>query len=156
MRCLILGAIYLKNLTTANWAEPEPEHNAPIPFSIHEQDRSTIRSLIVEAIIHAPELIRWVWIYFMADKIFQCINFSFLHRLQLSTCINCIIKHDFPGRWTEIVDKIHIYLQNLEAEKIYGALLCLYQLVKNFEWVSDSRIYLLMKISSFVNRSFQV
>ncbi|XKL59631.1 hypothetical protein PGB90_000647 [Kerria lacca] len=106
------GAIYLKNLITQSWIESEPEPGAPIPFNIHEQDRGMIRNSIVEAIIHAPELIR----------------------LQLTVCVNSIIKHDFPGRWTQIVDKISIYLQNPEGEKIYGALLCLYQLVKNFEY----------------------
>lgn len=55
------------------------------------------------------------------------------YRLQLSTCVSYIIKHDFPGRWTQVVDKIHVYLQNPEADKIYGALICMYQLVKNFE-----------------------
>lgn len=56
----ILGAIYLKNLITQSWAEPDHEPGAVIPFSIHEQDRSMIRNLIVEAIIHAPDLIRFV------------------------------------------------------------------------------------------------
>lgn len=62
-------------------------------------------------------------------------NYFYISRLQLVVCVNTIIKHDFPGRWTQIVDKISIYLQNPEGEKIYGALLCLYQLVKNFVYV---------------------
>ena len=62
-------------------------------------------------------------------------HIDFIFRLQLVVCVNTIIKHDFPGRWTQIVDKISIYLQNPEGEKIYGALLCLYQLVKNFVYV---------------------
>lgn len=52
------GAIYLKNFVTQNWLDPDPEAGAPMPFSIHEQDRSMLRNSIVEAIIHAPELIR--------------------------------------------------------------------------------------------------
>jgi hypothetical protein len=43
------------------------------------------------------------------------------------------VKHDFPGRWTQIVDKISIYMQNPDAAGWSGALICLYQLVKNFE-----------------------
>lgn len=27
-------------------------------------------------------------------------------------CVNVMVKFDFPGRWTQIVDKISIYLQN--------------------------------------------
>lgn len=49
--------IYLKNLISANWAEKE---DGPTEFSIHEQDRAMIRDAIVDAVVHAPELIRQV------------------------------------------------------------------------------------------------
>ena len=78
------GAIYLKNLITQNWQDRETEPNQPMPFSLHEQDRSLIRESIVDAVVHAPDLIK----------------------LQLCTCINVMVKHDFPGRWTQIVDKV--------------------------------------------------
>lgn len=84
------GVIYLKNVISQSWQYREPEVGQPIVFSIHEQDRAMIRDSIVEAIVMAPEIIR----------------------VQLSTCVNNIIKHDFPGRWTQIVDKISIYFQN--------------------------------------------
>lgn len=61
----------------------------------------------------------------------QCALF---HSLQLATCVNHIIKYDFPGRWTQIVDKISIYFQNPDFNGWSGALLCLYQLVKNYEY----------------------
>ncbi|XP_035736175.1 importin-7-like isoform X1 [Vespa mandarinia] len=105
------GVIYLKNLITTNWADREAE-NGPVEFSIHEQDRAMIRDAIVDAVVHAPELIR----------------------VQLAVCISNIVKHDFPGRWTQIVDKITIYLQNPDASCWPGVLLALYQLVKNFEY----------------------
>ncbi|XP_034942293.1 importin-7 [Chelonus insularis] len=105
------GVIYLKNLIITNWVDREPE-NGVQPFSIHEQDRAMIRDAIVDAVVHAPELIR----------------------VQLATCISNIVKHDFPGRWTQIVDKITIYLQNPDASCWPGVLLALYQLVKNFEY----------------------
>jgi len=57
----------------------------------------------------------------------------FLSRVQLAVCVSNIVKHDFPGRWTQIVDKISIYMQNPDAAGWSGALICLYQLVKNFE-----------------------
>lgn len=106
------GAIYLKNLITQNWHEREAELGQPMPFCIHEQDRAMIRDSIVDAVVHAPELIR----------------------IQLSVCIGNIVKHDFPTRWTQIVDKISIYLQNPDAGAWPGVLLCLYQLVKNYEY----------------------
>ncbi|XP_026473406.1 importin-7 [Ctenocephalides felis] len=106
------GVIYLKNMVTNNWADRETEAGQPMPFSIHEQDRAMIRDAIVDAVVHATELIR----------------------TQLSVCVNIMVKHDFPGRWTQIVDKISIYLQNPDPTGWAGALLCLYQLVKIFEY----------------------
>uniref|UniRef100_A0A1B6E1F9 Importin N-terminal domain-containing protein n=1 Tax=Clastoptera arizonana TaxID=38151 RepID=A0A1B6E1F9_9HEMI len=106
------GVIYLKNLVSQNWADKEGEPTSPLPFTIHEQDRAMIRDAIVDAVVHAPEIIR----------------------VQLSLCVSNIVKHDFPGRWTQIVDKISIYLQNPEPTGWAGALLCLHQLIKNFEY----------------------
>ncbi|XP_067012437.2 importin-7 [Anabrus simplex] len=106
------GVIYLKNLVTQHWADREVEPGQPLPFSIHEQDRAMIRDAIVDAVVHAPDLVR----------------------VQLAVCVSNIVKHDFPARWTQIVDKISIYLQNPDAAGWTGALLCLYQLVKNFEY----------------------
>lgn len=78
------GAIYLKNLISQNWNDREQEAGQPMPFSLHEQDRSLIRESIVDAVVHAPDLIR----------------------VQLCMCVNNMVKHDFPGRWTQIVDKV--------------------------------------------------
>ncbi|XP_063236920.1 importin-7 [Bacillus rossius redtenbacheri] len=106
------GVIYLKNLVTQSWADREAEPGQPLPFSVHEQDRAMLRDAIVDAVVHAPEAVR----------------------AQLAVCVSSIVKHDFPGRWTQVVDKISIYLQNPDAAGWTGALLCLYQLVKNFEY----------------------
>ncbi len=54
-------------------------------------------------------------------------------RAQLTVCLRAIIKHDFPGRWTGVVDKINLYLQSQNSVSWYGSLLALYQLVKNYE-----------------------
>lgn len=86
----LAGSIYLKNLIIQNWQDREIEAGAPIIYSIHEQDRAIIRENIVEAIVLTPQVVR----------------------AQLGQCVNHIIKYDFPGRWTQIVDKINIYLQN--------------------------------------------
>lgn len=106
------GVIYLKNTIMQNWADQEVEPGQQLVFSIHEQDRAMIRDSIVDAVVIAPELIR----------------------VQLCVCINNIIKHDFPNRWTQVVDKISIYLQNNDANGWNGALQCLHQLVKNYEY----------------------
>ncbi|KAL1517411.1 hypothetical protein ABEB36_001178 [Hypothenemus hampei] len=106
------GAIYLKNLISTNWQDREAENGQPTPFALHEQDRALIRDSIVDAVVHAPDLIR----------------------TQLCTCVNHMVKHDFPGRWTQIVDKISVYLSNPDPSGWHGAILSLYQLVKNFEY----------------------
>lgn len=48
-------------------------------------------------------------------------------------CLRAIIKHDFPGRWTTIVDKISMYLQTSNSSSWYGSLMALYQMVKTYE-----------------------
>lgn len=107
------AAIYLKNFITKSWLERDIDGNVPqIEFSIHEQDRAMVRECIVEAIIHAPEPIR----------------------LQIATCIFHIIKCDYPGRWPQIVPNIGRHLENSDYNGWSGALLCLYQLVKNYEY----------------------
>jgi importin-7 len=45
-----------------------------------------------------------------------------------------IIKQDFPHKWPEVVDKISIFLQTPDPTGWPGALSCLYQLVKNYEY----------------------
>ncbi|KAK4008612.1 importin-7 [Daphnia magna] len=106
------GVIYLKNMVTQNWQEREVEAGQPQVFHIHEQDRAMIRDAIVDAMVHAPDLVR----------------------VQLGVCVNHIVRYDFPGKWTQIVDKISIYLQSPDPNGWMGALLSLYQLVKNFEY----------------------
>lgn len=106
------GAIYMKNMICNNWQDKDPEPGTPLAFAVHEQDRAMVRESIVEAIVLSPDMIK----------------------VQLCVCLNHIIKCDFPGRWTQIVDKINIYLQNSDVNGWNGALLCMYQLVKNYEY----------------------
>ena len=107
------AVIYLKNMVSGSWVDREPDcPGAPIPFSVHEQDRALIRDNIVDAVVRAPDIIR----------------------IQLAVCVSQIVKHDFPGRWPQIVDKVSIYLQNPDPAGWLGSLLCLYQLVKNYEY----------------------
>ena len=56
---LVAGVIYLKNMVTQFWEEREAANvTDPIPFSLHEQDKQTIRDHLVDAVIVAPDPIR--------------------------------------------------------------------------------------------------
>uniref|UniRef100_A0A8C2XV85 Importin 7 n=1 Tax=Cyclopterus lumpus TaxID=8103 RepID=A0A8C2XV85_CYCLU len=107
-----LGVIYLKNMITQHWSDGDGSGTETPVNNIPDEDRLFIRDNIVEAIIHSPERIR----------------------VQLTTCIHHMIKHDYPGKWTTIVDKIGFYLQSDNSAGWLGILLCLYQLVKNYEY----------------------
>ena len=111
------AAIYMKNQVITNWADKEAaqQTSGQLLFSIHEQDRAMIRDAIVDAIVMAPELLR----------------------IHLAVCVNHMVKHDFPVRWTQIVDKIAVYLQTPDASGWMGALVALYQLVKNYEYKNN-------------------
>merc|ERR1719376_1354890 len=115
------GVIYFKNLVTNYWVAKEANKDKDIPaplqptntaFSVHEQDRSMIRDTIVDAVVAAPDVVR----------------------IQLLVCVKAIVKHDFPGTWTGLVDKVALQLQTGDPGATQGGLLVLYQLVKNYEY----------------------
>ena len=110
----VAAAIYLKNNINQDWVELEPVPGGPLLYTIHEQDKELIRSQIIDAIVLAPSNIR----------------------THLAGCVNTIVKHDFPGKWTGLIDKISMYLSNPDPNHWQGALMALYQLVKNYEYKS--------------------
>ena len=46
-------------MVTQNWQERETEPGQPQVFHIHEQDRAMIRDAVVDAMVLAPDLIRY-------------------------------------------------------------------------------------------------
>ncbi|XP_038174774.1 importin-8 isoform X2 [Arvicola amphibius] len=126
------AAIYLKNMVTQYWPDREPPPGEVIfPFNIHENDRQQIRDNIVEGIIRSPDLVR----------------------VQLTMCLRVIIKHDFPGHWPAVVDKIDFYLRSPNSGNWLGSLLCLYQLVKTYEYKkAEEREPLLAAMQIFLPR----
>ncbi|CAL8324132.1 unnamed protein product [Lota lota] len=126
------AAIYLKNMVSQYWQDREPAPGqVTFPFNIHENDRHQIREHIVEAVIQSPESIR----------------------AQLTMCLRAIIKHDFPGRWPGVADKIGAYLRSSHSSSWYGSLLSLYQLVKTYEYKKpEERTPLLAAMQVFLPR----
>ena len=110
------AAVYVKNACYHEWEEPEEKSGQPKAFSIHEQDKAIIRESIVDAVVMAPDNVSSV----------------------LVVCINHIAKHDFPQRWTSIVDKISLYLQHPEKSSWKNVLSALYQLIKVYEYKQDN------------------
>lgn len=70
----ILGVIYLKNMVTQYWPDRETAPRDISPYTIPEEDRHCIRENIVEAIIHSPELIRYICIYILNLFVSQVYN----------------------------------------------------------------------------------
>lgn len=115
------GGIYLKNMVMHSWRDPafQLKHTPvePMPFHIHEQDCAILRDTIVDAAVHVPDILRQ----------------------QLAVCIKEMVKADFPARWTNIVDKVSVYLQNPDRNIIAGALRCMYELVKCYEYREEEK-----------------
>lgn len=110
------AAIYLKNAVMRDWDAKEPAPGQTLEFSLHEQDKVVIRDSIVDAVVLAPDNLR----------------------VHLGVCVNYIVKYDFPGRWTGIVDKVSAYLQMPDRTVWPGTLFALYQLVKIFEYKPEA------------------
>ncbi|KAJ6221341.1 hypothetical protein RDWZM_007153 [Blomia tropicalis] len=111
------AAIYFKNEICSYWLDKEPKNGMlQLPYSIHEQDRALIRNSIVDSVVASPDAIR----------------------ISLSVALNYIIKHDFPDKWTNIIDKIVVYLQTNEPNNWTGALMAMQQLIKNYEFKNNT------------------
>lgn len=103
------GVIYLKNMISQYWSnDPNETPNTP---SLPDHDKQLIRDNIIEAVIHSTEAIR----------------------AQLIVCVRTITTYDFPEKWTQIIDKVHHFIQTNNINSWYGALQAFYQLCKIYE-----------------------
>lgn len=55
-------------------------------------------------------------------------------RTQLTVCLVTMIKHDFPGRWTNVVEKIDVYLKSDNPTYWMAGIIGFSALVKAFEY----------------------
>lgn len=130
------GGIYLKNMITQCWRERDPKNcvGGETPFVIAGEDKNLIRSNIIEAVIHSPELIR----------------------LQLTVCIGQILTHDFPDKWPNAPQTIHSYLASDNQAAWFGSLVALYQIVKKYEFKKpDERVVLHNMMNEFLPLLYQ-
>lgn len=91
-----------------NWVRDDFEKD---PFELADQDKQTIREYILPAITASPEPIR----------------------VQLCAVIGIILRHDFPEKWPQIMNKIGELLHSMDGPSWLGALLVLRRLVKLYE-----------------------
>ncbi|KAL5234872.1 hypothetical protein ACI65C_002282 [Semiaphis heraclei] len=103
------SAIYLKNLIYQSWASREDEPNK---FTVHEQDRILMRDTILDVIVQVPELLR----------------------VQLTLCLVTMLKHDFPGRWPNVIEKIDVYLKSDNSSYWMAGIIGFSAIVKAFEY----------------------
>ena len=59
--------------------------------------------------------------------------FRYFHRVQLAVCLSVVLKYDYPGRWDTVLDTLSNYLTVDNPGTLHGALISVYQLVKNYE-----------------------
>lgn len=118
-------AIYLKNTIARYWHEDTTGRLGVTAFRLSEHDRELLRNNIIDAACQTPEPL-------------------ILH--QLGTCVNFIIRHDYPARWIGIIDKINHYLQSSESRYWRGALLSFYQLAKTYEYSARENLIPAIKV----------
>ena len=122
-----------------------PPINPELTFSIHEQDKDMIRDNIVQATVQAPEVIRIQ----LAVCVSIIIKHDFPHKWpRVVDQVNIYLQTPEPGSWLgKFKDCLHfglcitlfydvfIYFEIILPLTFYlGALICLYQLVKNYEY----------------------
>ena len=61
------------------------------------------------------------------------LSFFFSFSRQLCVCLEQILKHDFPTKWTGIVMTVHNYLASSNKATWLGSLHALYQLSKKYK-----------------------
>ena len=108
------AAISFKNVINKHWASSSSSSSSsskePSPFS--EQDKATVRELLLQVISHAPPLIR----------------------SQLYEASKSIVQHDFPDRWPSLLPSITTALQSGDQVAMAGAFRMLRLLARKYEF----------------------
>ncbi|VDN11936.1 unnamed protein product [Dibothriocephalus latus] len=106
------GAVFFKNMVIKSWKDQESKSpEGVIAFHIHENDRETIRNVIVPAMTTCPIPIQNI----------------------LQVALFRILKYDFPSRFPTFVERVAGYLNSTNFIEFHGSLLSVYALVQAFD-----------------------
>ncbi|XP_011193485.1 exportin-2 [Zeugodacus cucurbitae] len=114
MTIRIAGAIAFKNYVKRNWAAHEDTDG---PDKIHQDDRNTIKTLIVTLMLRSPSALQ----------------------KQLSDAVSIIGKHDFPKKWPQLIDEMVEKFATGDFNVINGVLQTAHSLFKRYRYEFKSQ-----------------
>eukprot|EP00216_Chloropicon_sp_CCMP2111_P001287 CAMPEP_0198243276 /NCGR_PEP_ID=MMETSP1446-20131203/26275_1 /TAXON_ID=1461542 ORGANISM="Unidentified sp, Strain CCMP2111" /NCGR_SAMPLE_ID=MMETSP1446 /ASSEMBLY_ACC=CAM_ASM_001112 /LENGTH=1052 /DNA_ID=CAMNT_0043927057 /DNA_START=26 /DNA_END=3184 /DNA_ORIENTATION=+ len=116
-----VAAISFKNLVSKGWGKEDD------PGYIPAVDRDLIKQNLLQALIHAPPLVR----------------------VQLGECLKSIVYVDYPKQWPALLSEIHTCLVNQDTSRLYGGLFALRMLTRKYEYKNeDERVPLYEIVNS--------
>lgn len=110
------ASVFFKNDVIKDWEARETK-DGQLSYEIYKGDKDTLKGSIIDAIVltHDERL-----------------------RNALAVAIYTMVKHDFPEAWPNLVDQISTSLRTPEPNRVYGGLIVLLQLVKNYEYKNNT------------------
>jgi hypothetical protein len=124
------AAILAKNLAEQRWKPTRPD----VP-PLGDDEKAFVRSCIVEAVVASPKIVRFGFA-------FRCMS-SFFHSnmVYCSMPLELVMREacaDYPEHWSDLGEKIMSLLNSNDMVKVNGALICVRQLFRSFEWVATT------------------
>lgn len=123
-----VASIYFKNVTARDWLPRDPVVDQP---KISDTDKVTVRENLMEAIVHAPPIIR----------------------VQLGECLKTVIHADYPEQWPALLPSIFANLKSSEQQRVFGALYALRILTRKYEFKDEEER---MPVYHIINTTFPV
>ncbi|MCO5568289.1 hypothetical protein L7F22_021988 [Adiantum nelumboides] len=103
-----VASIQFKNFVGRHWP-------TDTLIQVPEGDMSLVRQNLLEALVHAPPIIR----------------------VQLGDGLKTVINYDYPEKWQSLLSNIDTNLKSQDQRRIYGALYALRILTRKYEFKDD-------------------
>lgn len=103
-----VASIQFKNFVGRHWS-------ADTLVQVHESDMNTVRQNLLEALVHAPPIIR----------------------VQLGDGLKTVINYDYPEKWLSLLSSIDANLKSQDQGRVYGALYALRILTRKYEFKDE-------------------